>query len=474
MSHAPSPRHPDDDPEATFRDRVSTIDDQGGRNWIYPKKPSGRFYRWRSALSWLLLGFLFLSPFVTVNGHQLVLLNVLERKFVLFGVVFWPQDFYLFVLMMIATVVFIFLFTAVYGRVFCGWICPQTIFMEMVFRKIEYLIEGDAQAQRTLASAPWTPSKVFKKTVKQVIFFGLSFLIGNVFLAYIIGRDELLKLVAAPPLDHMGGFLAMLIFSGTFYFVFAWFREQACTLVCPYGRLQSVLLDENSVVISYDFTRGEPRGKYRMGESREGHGDCVECRQCVVVCPTGIDIRNGTQLECVNCTACIDACDDVMTRLHMPTGLIRYASYNSIATGVRRVLTPRVIGYTAVLTVILGVLVGLFVARTEFEATILRAPGTLYAMTGDDEVSNLYTIKVVNKTNAPLTARLALLSPGDGKITMLSGSLTARPNSLAQATFSVELEREDIIGGVVALRIGVYDGHRLIKTVASSFMGPAH
>jgi cytochrome c oxidase accessory protein FixG len=473
MNQAASHQHPDDDPEVTFRDRVSTIDDQGRRNWIYPKKPSGRFYRWRSALSWLLLAFLFLSPFVTVNGHQLVLLNVLERKFVLFGVVFWPQDFYLFVLMMIATVVFIFLFTAVYGRLFCGWICPQTIFMEMVFRKIEYLIEGDAQAQRALAVAPWTPSKVFKKTVKQVIFFGLSFLIGNVFLAYIIGRDELLKLVASSPLDHTGGFVAMLVFSGAFYFVFAWFREQACTLVCPYGRLQSVLLDENSVVISYDFARGEPRGKYRMGESREALGDCVECRQCVVVCPTGIDIRNGTQLECVNCTACIDACDDVMTRVHLPTGLIRYASYNSIATGERRVLTPRVIGYSAVLAVIIAVLVLLFALRTEFEATILRAPGTLYTLAGDDEVSNTYTIKVVNKTNAPLTATLKLLSPEDGEITIVSGSLTAQPNSLAQATFSVELEREDIVGGVAALRIGVYDGHRLIKTVTSSFMGPA-
>ncbi|MBR9978074.1 MAG: 4Fe-4S binding protein, partial [Bacteroidetes bacterium] len=287
---APDPATATEKAEVTFRDRIATVDEEGGRNWIYPKKPFGRFFRWRTWVSWLLLAFLFLAPFIRINDEQLLLFNVLERKFVLFGITFWPQDFHLFVLLMIASVVFIFLFTAVYGRIFCGWICPQTIFMEMVFRKIEYLIEGDAHKQRALHAAPWTTGKILKKVSKQVIFFGISFLISNLFLAYIIGMDELLEIVTAPPSAHLTGFITILLFSGAFYFVFSWFREQVCTLVCPYGRLQGVLLDESSVVISYDFVRGEPREKFRKNVERKA-GDCVDCHQCVVVCPTGIDIR---------------------------------------------------------------------------------------------------------------------------------------------------------------------------------------
>lgn len=458
--------------EVTFRDRIATVSEEGNRNWIYPKKPSGRFYRWRTWLSWVLLAFLFFSSFITINGEQMLLLNVLERKFVLFGVVFWPQDFHLFVLIMIAAIVFIFLFTAVYGRIFCGWICPQTIFMEMVFRKIEYLIEGDAQQQRALNTAPWTTSKIMKKVSKQAIFFGISFLISNLFLAYIIGTDELLVIVSQPPSEHLGGFIAILLFSGAFYFVFSWFREQVCVLVCPYGRLQSVLLDENSVVISYDHVRGEQRKKFRKADPREDAGHCVDCHQCVVVCPTGIDIRDGTQLECINCTACIDVCDNVMDKVGFPRGLIRYASYNAIATGAKKIFTTRVIAYTAVLSAILIALVFLFAARADVETTILRAPGTLYLAQGEDQIRNLFTIKVVNKTRERLPIRLDLLSH-DGTLQIVGGTdIVAEATEYAETAFFVDIPRDALSGMKTPIRIGVYSGDQLLEEVESSFMGP--
>ncbi len=459
--------------EITFRDRIATVDEHGKRRWIYPKKPSGRFYRWRSYLSWLLLAFLFGAPFITVNGEQLLLFNILERKFVIFGITFWPQDFHLFVLSMIAAIVAIFLFTAVYGRIFCGWICPQTIFMEMVFRKIEYLIEGDAHAQRALNAQPWTPDKISKKALKLGIFYALSFFIGNIFLAYIIGVEELGRIVSSPPGEHLGGFIAMLLFSGAFFFVFSWFREQACVLVCPYGRLQSVLLDENSVVISYDFKRGETRKKYRKDDARDDAGHCVDCHQCVVVCPTGIDIRNGTQLECVNCTACIDACDNVMDKVGYPRGLIRYASHRSIESGDTRIVTPRIIGYSVVLLLLLGVIAFLFLSRTDIEATILRAPGTLYIMQGEDTVRNLFTLKVVNKTRENLPLKLVLIDHSGTLSVVGNQTIFAKASGLAENAFFIDMPLARLGGMKTPVRIGLYSGDRLLETVETGFMGPA-
>src|SRR4030066_798824 len=314
----------------SFRDHIATITDEGKRKWIYPKKPSGKFYNARTIVSIFLILFLMIAPFIKVNGHPLLLLDILNRNFILFPIPFGPHDFHLFALAIIALAVFIILFTVIFGRVFCGWACPQTIFMEMVFRKIEYWIEGDSKDQRKLKSAPWTGIKFFKKFTKQIIFFGIAFIISNIFLSYIIGIDELIKIITDPPSEHLQGLFAITVFSGIFYFVFSNFREQACTIVCPYGRLQGVLLDRDSIVIAYDNVRGEPRRKFKKDEGWDNRGDCIGGYQCMEVCPTGIDIRNGIQLECVNCTACIDACDDIMDKVNRPRGLIRYASQNSI------------------------------------------------------------------------------------------------------------------------------------------------
>ncbi|HUH26040.1 MAG TPA: cytochrome c oxidase accessory protein CcoG [Flavobacterium sp.] len=363
-----------------FRDSIGTIDKEGKRAWVYPKKPAGKFYDIRKYVSYFLLTILMVSPFVKINGNQLFLFNVLERKFSIFGFSFWPQDFYIMVIAMIIMVIFIALFTVVFGRIFCGWICPQTIFMEMVFRRIEYWIEGDRGAQIRLNKQKWDGEKIRKKGFKWTIFFIISFLIANVFLAYIVGSDQVLDMVKHGPLKNASTFIALLIFTGVFYFVFVWFREQVCIIACPYGRLQGVLLDEKSIVVAYDYVRGEGekgRAKFKKNENRpeKQYGDCIDCFQCVHVCPTGIDIRNGTQLECVNCTACIDACDHMMESVNLPKGLIRYASENEIAKKEKFQFTARMKGYTAILVILIGVLTGLLFLRSEVEAKVLRLPG---------------------------------------------------------------------------------------------------
>src|SRR3954453_7539686 len=381
----------------SFRDRIATVDEKGKRNWIYAQKPKGKFYKLRTYLSLFYFITFFGLPFVQVNGRPLFLFNIPQAKFILFGKVFWPQDFFILGLGMIAFIFFIILFTAAFGRLFCGWACPQTNFMEMMFRKVEYWIEGDATHQKMLAKAPWDSRKIMKKTAKHVAFYVLSFIIANFFLAYIIGIKDLEKIITEPITEHIVGFSSLLVFSGVFYAVYAFFREQACTVVCPYGRLQGVLLDKNSMVVAYDFKRGEPRGIAKKNIENV-FGDCIDCLACVKVCPTGIDIRNGVQMECVGCTACIDTCDNIMDRIGKPQGLIRYASENSIENGQPLKYTSRMKWYTAACGLVVIVLSAILFTRKDINATVMRTPGMLYQERGTDSVSNLYNIKLANKT----------------------------------------------------------------------------
>ncbi|MBC7567623.1 MAG: cytochrome c oxidase accessory protein CcoG [Pedobacter sp.] len=379
---------------------------QPKRTWIYPKIIKGKLYKYRSLLSYFLLALLFSAPFLKVNSEQLILLNVLQRKFVFFGVVFWPQDFYLFVLALLTFIVFIVLFTVVFGRVFCGWVCPQTIFLEMVFRKIENWIEGDRSQQQKLDQSPMTADKFLKKTLKHSIFLVISFLIANTFLAYIIGSDTLLTIVTEPVKMHLSGFISIGIFSLVFYLVFSRMRELVCTVACPYGRLQGVLLDNQSTIVAYDYVRGEPREKIKRGSENE-HGDCIDCNLCVQVCPTGIDIRNGTQMECVNCTACIDACDMVMEKVNRPTRLIGFMSETQIKTMAPFKVSARIYGYLGVFLALVSVLLFLITTRSPVKTTILRASGTLYQLNDENRtVSNLYTAEIVNKTSRTIKFKI--------------------------------------------------------------------
>lgn len=471
-----------------FRDHLATVNEQGKRNWIYPKKPSGRYYKARNIVAVLLLAFFFSGPFITINGNPLLLINILERKFIIFGVAFWPQDLHLLVFGMLSFILFVVVFTAIFGRLWCGWACPQTIFMEMVFRRIEYWIEGDASDQIRLSRKPWNFEKIWKKSTKHSIFFGMAFVISNLFLAYIIGKDQLFQIITDPPSEHLAGLSAMIIFSGVFYGVFAFMREQVCHFVCPYGRMQSVMLDNNSVNVMYDYKRGETRAsvkdRYQLENRKatledlgfsadQSFGDCIDCFQCVKVCPMGIDIRNGTQLECVHCTACIDACDDVMDKIDRPRGLIRYSSENAIREEKQKIFTPRVAGYSSILLVLLTIFVTMLTLRPDTETSILREPGTLYQELPDNMYSNIYNLKVLNKTFEELDVEVRLEQPA-GEIVSLGSVESIQPQNSAEGRFLVKLSEEQLTGLQTELTFGIYSGGERIETVSSGFLGPSN
>ncbi|MAZ28081.1 cytochrome c oxidase accessory protein CcoG [Leeuwenhoekiella sp. A16] len=461
-----------------FRDTIGTLNEEGKRAWVFPKMPVGKWYEYRKYVSYVLLVFLFAAPFVKINGHQFLLFNVMERRFNIFGFPFWPQDFYIFVMMMLVGVAFVIVFTVAFGRLFCGWVCPQTIFMEMVFRRIEYWIDGDRGKQMRLAKMPWNLEKILKRSLKWFVFFVISFLIANIFLAYLIGSDRLMRYIIDGPMEHKSTLISLIIFTGVFYFVFAWFREQVCIIVCPYGRLQGVLLDNKSVVVAYDHKRGEKeegRAKFNKKENRAatGKGDCIDCFQCVQVCPTGIDIRNGTQLECVNCTACIDACNSMMEAVNLPKGLIRYASEENIEKKTKFEFTPRFKGYTILLGILTAVLVGMLFLRNDVEADILRLPGQLYERKADNIISNVYTYKLVNKTNNNIENITFKLLSHKGRISVVSHeTFTVPAGDLAEGTLFVELNASALSGDKDKVVIGVYSGDEQIETTRTAFLGP--
>ncbi|MGO4819359.1 cytochrome c oxidase accessory protein CcoG [Flavobacterium sp. W22_SRS_FP1] len=464
-------------PGETFRDTIGTIDEEGNRKFIFPKKPSGKFYDYRKWVSYFLLIILIANPFIKINGNQFMMFNIIERRFNIFGFPFWPQDFYLFVLFMIVGVVFVILFTVIFGRIFCGWICPQTIFLEMVFRRIEYWIEGDRGAQIRLAKQEWNAVKIRKKGIKWSVFLVISFGIANVFLAYLISSDKLLQMIKEGPVNHMSTLIALSIFTGVFYFVFVWFREQVCIIACPYGRLQGVLLDNKSINVAYDFVRGEKeagRAKFNKQEDREskGKGDCIDCKQCVNVCPTGIDIRNGTQMECVNCTACIDECDLIMESVGYPKGLIRYGSEDEIKKKLPFIFTARMKGYTSILVILIGILIGLLFLRTEVEATILRLPGQLFQHKGDN-ISNVFTYKIINKTNNDFNDIHLKLEGIKGTLNVVGKQhFKVKKRDMSEGTMFVEINQFVLESDKIQLKIEVYDGDKKIETSTTSFLSP--
>ncbi|GAB2628641.1 cytochrome c oxidase accessory protein CcoG [Belliella aquatica] len=457
----------------SFRDSLGTMKEDGKRNWVYPKKVSGKFYRWRTYLSWVLLAILFAGPFIQVGGRPYMLFNIFERKFIIFGAAFWPQDTHLLIFLLLIFFVFIILFTAVFGRVFCGWACPQTLFMEMVFRKIEYWIEGDANQQRKLNALPWTSEKIWKKGLKLTIFTFISLLISHTVMAYLIGVDQVIEIVSQPPAAHLSGFIGLMAFTGIFLFVFSWFREQACIVVCPYGRLQGVLLDANSINVTYDHVRGEPRGMIRKNKIEETpKGDCVDCSLCVQVCPTGIDIRNGVQMECVNCTACIDVCDDVMIKVDRPTGLIRYASDNSVLKQTQKLLTTRVKIYSVLLVILMGAFVALIATRDDLGATVTRFRGMTYQARDTGEISNLYEMSFINKTFDQQLVELQAEDPsyqvevvGDQNWTLAGQSKFDGRFFIVKDQKMVSVNQDDVV--LLLLQNG-----EVIDKIKTSFVGP--
>ena len=391
-----------------------------------------------------------------------------------FGSVFWSQDFYLFGIAMILFVVFIIVFTVAFGRLFCGWACPQTVFMEMVFRKIEYWIDGDAPKQQALKRQPWNAEKIRKRVSKWVVFYLVSFLIGNTFLAYIIGMDELKTIISDPWGMHVKGFLGMLVFSFVFFMVYLRFREQVCTVVCPYGRLQGVLLDRHSVVVAYDYVRGEPREKNRKGIERKG-GDCVDCNLCVHVCPTGIDIRNGTQLDCTNCTACIDACDFMMDKMGKPRGLVRYASEATIADGKPFIVTPRLKAYIAVLLVLLAGWLVILISRSSVDMEVRKVAGLLYQERENGEVTNLYNVMFLNKSHNDYKQLHVRVMGADARIEWVGNADTfiqLPKEGMVRLTGYIVMKQADVKERQQKLQLGLYVGDRLLQSEKTVFLAP--
>ncbi len=463
-----------------FRGTLATAEESGVRKWVFAKKPHGKFTRYRDIVSTVLLIILFVCPFIRINGNPIFQFDIINRHFYIFGAYFSPTDFYLFAIGLVTTIVFVIVFTVIYGRIFCGWICPQTIFMEHIFRRIEYLIEGDRNKQIRLDKQGWDGEKIRKRLLKWTIYAIISFIISNLLWSYVLGTDELKKMIVEGPSKNMSLFIGLLVFTGLFYFVFAWFREQVCTFVCPYGRLQGVLIDKDTVNIAYDFVRGERtagRSKWRKNEDRTaaGKGDCIDCDQCVIVCPTGIDIRNGSQLECVNCTACIDACDEVMVKVGLPTGLIRYASENMIENRTKFKFTPRVIAYTFVLFILLSVCTSLLFVRSNVETKFLKEPGTLFTLE-NNLVVDQYQFIFINKTSETKNLTIKVLQPQSGQISLLgyNTSFTLAPQQTLKGSATVKIPQSDLTQTKEEIIIGIFDEKgQKVDEQKTNFIGPS-
>jgi len=454
-----------------YRDRVSTVTSSGNRNWVFALKPSGWFYKIRSMVSYAYLAIFFILPFIKVNGMPFFMINIPKGKFIIFSKIFWPQDFFIFAVAMITFIIFIVLFTIVFGRLFCGWACPQTVFMEFVFRKIEWWIEGSPSQQRKLKASPWTGAKLFKKVFKHFLFFSFSFLIANTFLSYILGVDELYKIIREPIRDHVSLLLGLVIFTLFFYGVFAFVREIVCTTICPYGRLQGVMFDKDTMQITYDYNRGEPRGKFKKDQDRN-EGDCIDCHKCVQVCPTGIDIRNGLQMECVACTACIDACDDVMKHLNFDPGLIRYASENEISTGQKFHFNARMIAYSILLGILTIIMITLVISRKTIDTYVSRVKGQLYQEVGTDRYSNLFDVKIINKTNKEVQVELKVEEKNGVLKLVGTKQILLKKEAVNEYAFFVEIPKAEIKERSSDLKIGVYSQGEKIQTIKTKFLGP--
>lgn len=459
----------------TFRDSIGTMDNTGKRKWVFPRKPKGKYTNYRYLVSIVLLAIYFVIPFIKINGNPLLLLNIIERQFFIFGQPFYPQDFFILALGAIASLIFIILFTVAFGRIFCGWICPQTIFLEMIFRKIEYAIEGDRNKQIRLDSQAWDTEKIWKRSLKWTSFVIISLIITHIMFMYIVGYEEVLNIMQEGPFARPTNFLVMILFSAAFYFVFAWFREQVCTMVCPYGRLQGVLIDRDTINVFYDYKRGENRSKWKKGEDRkaEGKGDCIDCKQCVVVCPTGIDIRDGLQMECVNCTACIDACDEVMVKVGLPPGLIRYASEKEIEEQAQFKFSGKMKIYSVILALLVGFLGFLLYNRGEMEAKFLKPPGSTFFIR-DGKITNTYNYTFLNKSNETKTVIIKIIEPKNGEISSgATSKIVMKRDAMIKGTINVSFPESQIKLSKQNLELGVYDMNgELLDSYKTYFEGP--
>ncbi len=435
------------------RNSVTTINEDGSRRVIYPADVSGRFTFWRRVVGYGLIFLYSALPWIQINGNPAVFLDIEENQFHLFGLTFVGQDIWLGFFVVSGVAFSLYYVTALLGRVWCGWGCPQTVFLDHVVRRIERLVEGGAIERKALANQPWNFRKIRLMAVKHFLFFALAFLIAHVFLSYFISLPKLYQMIQSKPWDQWGYFLKTMFVTFALYFNFAWFREQFCIVLCPYGRFQSALIDDHSVIIGYDEKRGEPRGKL----GTEGAGDCVDCLRCVQVCPTGIDIRQGLQIECIGCSNCIDACNEVMTKLDRPKGLIRYDSLQGLKGFKTKFIRPRMILYTLFLLIGVAVMSWAIFGIRPVSMSALRMVGAPYYLDSEKGmIRNQYMVRILNKKNESVKCRLEIEShdhpivgngvheeieiPALGEV--MRPVIVTLPQSAYHGQFSVKIEIE--------------------------------
>lgn len=461
---------------------LTTLTKDGKRRWMYPVPSKGRFYYRRLVLGWFLIVLFVGLPIVHIGGKPAVLLDLLRREFTLFGTTFYPTDTFLLLLMMVGLVLGIVLFTALLGRVWCGWACPQTVYLEFVYRPIERWIEGKEHVRQRRDAGPWTFDKAWRKLAKHTLFLIVSLFLAHTFVAYFVGWERLIEWMQQPPAEHWGYFVMMALTTGLVLFDFGYFREQMCTIACPYARFQSVLLDPDSLIVSYDPTRGEPRAKRskkKIEQEMQGlipaQGDCIDCMACVRTCPTGIDIRDGLQMECLACTACIDACDDIMDKIGKPKGLIRYTSENALAGLPVRRVRPRTVVYSLLMLVVVGLFVGALATRGAYDVNVGRAAGEPFMVLPDGEVANRLRFRVRNQTPNETSFTVEAVQPAGVDVRIVGVQpVTLAPQEMARVEAwivapSVAFENGRAEG---LFRIRFADG--TAHEVAFPLLGPSH
>ncbi|MHC5115115.1 MAG: cytochrome c oxidase accessory protein CcoG [Planctomycetota bacterium] len=444
---------------------LSTLNKDGTRRWMRPRVSPGRFLTGRRVVAYALIVIFTVLPYLRINGKPTILLDIPDREFTFFGTTFLPTDTLLLAFLLLAVFIGIFLITALFGRLWCGWACPQTVYMEFLYRPVERLWSG-----RNYRSGGKTKLATWRRIGKYATYLVLSVFLAHTFLAYFVGVETLFQWVQRSPLEHPTAFIVMVATTGLMMFDFCYFREQVCTLMCPYGRFQSVLLDRQSLIIGYDTKRGEPRGKKRRGEDATDRGDCIDCKLCVVTCPTGIDIRDGLQMECVGCAQCIDACDEVMDRIERPRGLIRYSSQAAMETGKRRLLRPRVVIYPLLLAVVLTLFGVTLAGKAPADVDFLRNRSRPYVVLDSGAVATQLLVKITNRTDEPREYRIVV--PEADEATSPDLPLTVSGGDASTATMRLVLAPGRFDQGRAAISVEIADDNGYSATFDHHVLGP--
>lgn len=448
---------------------LTSVNTDGSRYFLHPSDVSGRFTMWRRVFGAVLLAVYVLLPWIPVGGFPAVFLDLATRRFHFFGLTFLAEDLWIGFFLLTGLGFSLFYVTALFGRLWCGWACPYTVFLDHLYRRIERLVDGDPTQRKKLDASPWTGEKIAKRTLKHGLYLIVSLLIAHVFISYFVSIPRLYDYMRQSPLNHAKAFGVMLFLTGALHFSFAWFREQFCIILCPYGRIQSALTDDDTVIIGYDEKRGEPRGKVTDPNA----GDCINCSRCVQVCPTGIDIRNGLQLECIGCAACVDACDEIMDKVGRPKGLVRYDSFNGLAGGKTRFVRPRIILYTGFLCLGLAVLGIVLTTLHSAKAEIIRMTGQPFYL-DESGVRNQYRLQLITKSQEPTEFRIRLEGlPESAVVSGLDELILLQPGEETMKTLIVRVPKDAYKGGFrIELKAQIAPGDFEVSDTVE-FLGPS-